>query len=165
MITKAQIGDLLTVIVAIDRRTIGDADIEAWHLILTDLELGDCAQAVKDHYTERRDWLMPADVHTRATAIARARAGRERIAELEAQDREETERERLAIEAAAPSPDWQSLGSRLAAMVARGGRSVPRVDTRSDAVKRQQARAEIDAARALATPERATSNVSEGATS
>lgn len=146
MITKAQIGDLLTVITALDRRTIGDADIEAWHLILADLELEDCMHAVRDHYTERRDWLMPADVHHRATAIARARAGRQRVAELRAADAAETEREQQAIAAAQPV-DRESLRTRLAALAARGGRTVPRVDPRSDEVRRREARRELEVAR------------------
>lgn len=148
MITKAQIGDLLTVITAIDRRTIGDADIEAWHLILGDLELADCAQAVKDHYSERRDWLMPADVHTRATGIARRRAGRARIAELEAIEAAEDEAERLAIAGADPV-DRDELRSRLAALNARGHR-VPRVDPRPDATRLEEARWELAAARTSA---------------
>lgn len=82
---KSQVGDLLTVIVAFDRRTIGEADIEAWHLILADLPLEDCAQAVKDHYTESRDWIMPVDVRNGAIRIDRRRRGAIRNAELDAQ--------------------------------------------------------------------------------
>jgi hypothetical protein len=83
--TKAQVAQLLTIIASFDRRTVGESDVEAWHLILGDLDVEDCAQAVKDHYGERTSWLMPADIRTRATSTARRREGQRRIAELEAQ--------------------------------------------------------------------------------
>ena len=83
--TKTETAELLTVIAAFDRRTLGDADVEAWHLIIADLDRDDCAEAVKHHYATRRDWLMPADVRAFAVDAARRRQGRERLARLEQQ--------------------------------------------------------------------------------
>lgn len=83
--TKTEVAKLLTLIVAFDRRTIGEADVEAWHLIVADLEADDCAAAVKHHYSTSRDWLMPSDVRTFAVNAARGREGQRRQAELDAQ--------------------------------------------------------------------------------
>ena len=83
--TKTEIAQLLTLIAAFDRRTIGEADVEAWNLILADLDVEDCMTAVREHYTESRDWIMPADVYRRATLAQRRREGEARRAALEAQ--------------------------------------------------------------------------------
>ena len=45
-----------------DRRTVGQADAEAWAAALGDLPLEDCKQAVIRHYSSSADWLMPAHV-------------------------------------------------------------------------------------------------------
>lgn len=80
--TKAEVARLLAMIAAFDRRTIGEADVEAWHLILADLDTNDCANAVRDHYTTQRDWIMPADVRTAAVAAQRKRIGQQKVAAL-----------------------------------------------------------------------------------
>lgn len=82
--TKAEVARLLTMIAAFDRRTIGETDVEAWHLVLADLEPTDCADAVREHFASKREWLMPADVRTYAVAAARRREGQRRIAERDA---------------------------------------------------------------------------------
>jgi hypothetical protein len=144
---KAEVGDLLTVIVAFDRRTIGHADIEVWHLILADYPLADCAQAVKDHYSERTDWLMPAHVVARADRMAKHHAYLQRVAELEAEDAAETRALEAAI-AADPPPNLEQLRQQAETALANGvGRPVPRTRVRHprvpDAVRR-----ELDARRA-----------------
>lgn len=83
--TKAETAKLLTLIAAFDRRTLGEADVEAWHLILGDLDPTDCADAVKAHFTTSREWLMPTDVRTFAVNAARRREGQRRLAEREAE--------------------------------------------------------------------------------
>jgi hypothetical protein len=45
-----------------DRRTIGDADVIAWQAVLSDAVFEDCLEAVKQHYAEETDWMMPAHV-------------------------------------------------------------------------------------------------------
>ena len=85
MMTKANTAHLLALITAFDRRTTGEADVEAWHLIVADLEPDDCMQAVREHYMTETRWLMPADVRTRALAAARRREGQRRVAEREAE--------------------------------------------------------------------------------
>lgn len=160
--TKAQVAQLLTVIAAFDRRTIGEADVEAWHLILVDLEVEDCLEAVKAHFSTQREWLMPADVRTRAKATARKREGLRRRTEIERQIAAENQ--------------GQILQRGTAAIVSKAvvGRSIPaddevraerrrmlqaaahakKVDAEAEAaslnaerVRLEQARAELDALR------------------
>ena len=69
----ADTARVLTKISAYDRRTIGEADVAAWHEVLGDLEAGDCLAAVAAYYTTETRWLMPADVRAYAEAAAKRR--------------------------------------------------------------------------------------------
>lgn len=75
MITPADAAEILTIAAAFDRRTVGEADALAWADALHDLDPHDCGQAVRDHYANSTDWLMPA--HVRA-GVKRLRAERMR---------------------------------------------------------------------------------------
>jgi len=55
---------LLAKISAFDRRTIGEADAEAWAEALGDVSLPDALDAVTVHYRAQNRWIMPADVLT-----------------------------------------------------------------------------------------------------
>src|SRR4051812_1217045 len=156
--TKAQVAQLLTIIASFDRRTVGKSDVEAWHLILGDLDVEDCAQAVKDHYSEQREWLMPADVRTRAKATARRREGRRRMADLEAQIAAEnpgaiTQRDMSAITAGQSIPvDGETRGAlrRAWQSVSHSKREQAEQDATLREAQRErmeQARAELDALR------------------
>lgn len=70
---RAETALALTLAAAFDRRTIGEADVEAWHTVLADLAFDDVKEAVAGHYATSRDWLMPADVRERVKAIRAAR--------------------------------------------------------------------------------------------
>lgn len=137
--TKTEVATMLAMIAAYDRRTIGETDVEAWHLILEPLNPDDAMQAVKEHYTDSRTWLMPADIHDRATAITRRRIGRARVAELEAE---------LAAETAPPTDDPRSVAALLAGI---GRRVAPatkdELDHERRMVKIAEARAELDSCR------------------
>lgn len=58
----SETADLLTAMSAYDRRTIGDGDVIAWQAILSDASFDDCLEAVKQHYAEHTEWIMPAHV-------------------------------------------------------------------------------------------------------
>jgi hypothetical protein len=60
--TPAEVAEVLAMVAAFDRRTVGRADVAAWHLVLGDLEASDVREAVAEHFSGRRDWLMPADI-------------------------------------------------------------------------------------------------------
>lgn len=65
---KTEIAALLTVVVSIDRRKVGHADVEAWLGTLGDLRFEECRDAAVKHYAHSTDWLMPA--HIRRLAVA-----------------------------------------------------------------------------------------------
>lgn len=125
MMTKGDTARLLSLIQAFDRRTIGETDVEAWHLIVVDLDPNDCMEAVRAHYLTETRWLMPADVRAFAVRAARKREGavaRARLdAELAAAERGEVstrERPLLALMAgtpikAAPRPSWHDRNNRV----------------------------------------------------
>lgn len=49
------------------------AMIEFWLGMVGDIRYADAAQAVRDHYRESREWIMPADIRQRVTEIRRKR--------------------------------------------------------------------------------------------
>lgn len=105
--TKAEVAQLLTIIAAFDRRTIGEADVEAWHLVVGDLDAADCAEAVRTYFTDSREWLMPADVRKLAIAAERNREGLRRLAQRDAEIAAENggDPDRKAITAGGPAPE------------------------------------------------------------
>jgi hypothetical protein len=64
-LTPEQTVDLLTLVQSFDRRTVGEADVTAWHLAVGDLPFADSQEAVIAHYRDSREWLMPADIRHR----------------------------------------------------------------------------------------------------
>lgn len=71
--SKSDVALLLAAIAAYDQRTIGEADVEAWHAAAqyARWDLEGARRAVVAHYAEARQRIMPADV------TAGIRAGRE----------------------------------------------------------------------------------------
>ena len=59
---RADTARLLTMIAACDRRTIGDADVAAWHAILGDVSFDDASIVVREHYGSETAWMMPAHI-------------------------------------------------------------------------------------------------------
>jgi hypothetical protein len=70
--SKAEVALLLATIAAYDQRTIGDADVLAWHAAAqyAKWDTDGARQAVVAYYAESRTRIMPADV------TAGIRAGR-----------------------------------------------------------------------------------------
>ena len=71
--TPADIARLLGMCSAYDQRTVGQADITAWHHALGDLAVERAAEAVVEHYRNSRDRIMPADVRRLAREIGNRR--------------------------------------------------------------------------------------------
>lgn len=76
---RAETARLLAAIAAFNNRTIGEADVEAWQSVLPDVTLTDAMEAVRQHYAENTEWLMPAhvrhlvrDIHREREALARS---------------------------------------------------------------------------------------------
>ena len=55
-------GELLALISAYDNRNFNKETTAAWYDLLSPYTLAEAKHAVKKHYAESRDWLMPADV-------------------------------------------------------------------------------------------------------
>lgn len=64
---------MLALCAAFDQRTTGTADVVAWLEVIGDITHADAAQAVKDHYRETRERVMPADIRERVRAMRLAR--------------------------------------------------------------------------------------------
>lgn len=86
--TPGDTARVLAKAAAFDQRTVGQADVAAWHEALHDLDVTDALAAVTRHYAANDQRLMPVHVRRLATELDRER---HRIAR--------EERERLALEA------------------------------------------------------------------
>lgn len=73
---KSQVSALLTLAAAYDRRTIGEADVEAWHDALGDLSYDDAQAVIKGHYRVSNDWLMPSTIRAGVRKIRADRLDR-----------------------------------------------------------------------------------------
>lgn len=66
---ESDTAQLLARVQSFDRRTIGVADVAAWHQIIGDLDLQDCVAAVVEHYRQPSPpWCMPSHVRTAVLA-------------------------------------------------------------------------------------------------
>jgi hypothetical protein len=98
-----EIGLVLAKLAAFDQRTVGEADLLAWHEVIGRFDLQDCLTAVTTHYTETRDRAMPADIRHLAIGI---------------RDRRKATAEQLALAAAPPLADRSEVVKALVRQVA-----------------------------------------------
>ncbi len=75
-----EVAQVLAKAAAFDRRTVGEADIMAWHEAIGDLAVEEALAGVTRWYRDRADWLMPS--HLRE-AVRLVRADRRREARIE----------------------------------------------------------------------------------
>lgn len=92
----SEAAEILTMCIAFDRRTVGEADVTAWHLVLGDIEKQDAAIAVRDHYTTSDEWLMPATLRRLAVAARNRRTLNPQVAAPGCWEPDDTARKRLA---------------------------------------------------------------------
>lgn len=70
-----EIGKLLGLMALADNRKPPEDDegraamIAFWLSMVGDLAYADAAEAVRDHYRESRQWIMPSDIRQRVAAI------------------------------------------------------------------------------------------------
>lgn len=67
--TPADTARVLAKAAAYDQRTVGHADVLAWHEALGDLDPTDALTAVTRHYRDNTDRLMPAHIRRNVTTI------------------------------------------------------------------------------------------------
>lgn len=81
------IGKLLAYIAAFDKRTVGTADVLAWHDVLSDLSFDAAKEAVRRWYADNDGMIMPANVrHGAKGPHPASRPAAEVLAELAAGD-------------------------------------------------------------------------------
>src|ERR1700752_1667575 len=98
---RDKVIDVLTVVAATDRRTVGEADVTMWTAVMGHLPKDLALQAVVDHFREKPGvWLEPGHVVAAARAISRDRIMRlsdeQRKAREDALDAELERRNRIA---------------------------------------------------------------------
>lgn len=71
--TPADTARLLSKAAAFDQRTIGAADVAAWHEAVADLDAADAMAAVTRHYQSTDQRIMPSHLIRLAAEIARER--------------------------------------------------------------------------------------------
>lgn len=79
---RSQIALLLTAIAGRDQRTIGDADVLAWHQDLGDLGYDDALAAVTRHFRDSIDRIMPAHIRRIVRIIHDEQRAHSVVAEL-----------------------------------------------------------------------------------
>ncbi|MGH3415020.1 MAG: hypothetical protein ACRDVE_14510 [Actinocrinis sp.] len=80
--TPEEIGKLLATCAAFDNRKTDDSAVLAWLGAVGDLSHPECEAAVIAHYSDSREWIMPADVRSRVRRKRRVAADHGRIREL-----------------------------------------------------------------------------------
>lgn len=78
-----------------DNRTVGDANVLAWHEILGELDIRDCLRAITLHHSDSTEYLMPAHVRRIAEKVRSERQ------ELEFRDQQHRELEAYRADAGA----------------------------------------------------------------
>lgn len=71
--TREEVFDLLTYMAARDRRTVGKADVAAWFEDAGDLDYADAREAVRIHFRESTEWLVPAHIRRLVKSIRERR--------------------------------------------------------------------------------------------
>lgn len=64
---KSETARLLQMCAAYDLRTVGEADVEAWHAVICGLTFDTCREAVIEHYSDSAERIMPSHVRAIAT--------------------------------------------------------------------------------------------------
>lgn len=102
-------ADILTAIAAYDLRTIGEADVHAWHAAIGELPKPLALEAVVVHHKTSAERCKPAHVIGIAKTIRRERAEREDAQHREARQHHHDRRHGLT------GPDYQLGGLPIAA--------------------------------------------------
>jgi len=80
--TPEEAGKLLGMCAAYDNRNVDDAALYAWFRVVGDLPYAECESAVIAHYSDSREWIMPADVRKRVKRAQYDAEDRGRIKQL-----------------------------------------------------------------------------------
>lgn len=73
---KQEVGKLLTLAALVDNRSVTTEACLMWHELVGDIGFDDAVDAMRAHYRESKDWLMPVHVRQRVRDARRAVEGR-----------------------------------------------------------------------------------------
>lgn len=59
---KSEVLKLLTIASAFDNRRPTDEQVDAWFAVIGDLDYLDAERAVREHFRESTEWMLPAHV-------------------------------------------------------------------------------------------------------
>lgn len=120
---RSETATLLSVVASFNNRTVGEADVIAWHSVLDDIDFGVAEQAVRRHYKGSADWIMP--VHVRRL-VEEIELEERRAASPWAPGQYKVPRDQthpaVASFVAEPSPEVSDLLARLRERLSDGGR-------------------------------------------
>lgn len=86
---REDVIDVLSVVAAATRRTVGETDLKIWQEVIGDDDKQLALKAVRDHLRDCPGvWLEPGHIHQRVRAAIRDRLEREPIEVKEARQRE-----------------------------------------------------------------------------
>lgn len=71
---KSEVLKLLTIASAFDNRRPTDEQVDAWFAVIGDLDYSDSEQAVREHFRESTDWMLPGHVVAGVRALRAERA-------------------------------------------------------------------------------------------
>lgn len=75
-VSKADVARLLTMMSAIDKRTVGESDIAGWQAVLDDrISFDRYAEGIKRYYQQHTKHLMPAELIQIAKTVSRDESG------------------------------------------------------------------------------------------
>jgi hypothetical protein len=76
-VTPGEVSRLLAACAMFDFRTVEEPDAEAWHLVIGDLDYEEAMEAVRRHYADSTDRMMPAHIRQGVKALRQARRRQE----------------------------------------------------------------------------------------
>jgi hypothetical protein len=104
--TRDDTIDVLTAIAAFDQRTIGDADVDAWHLVIGDLPRDYALAAVAHHHRTTTERCKAAHIVKLVRAAINDRMERDRIDALPGRVPGDPQLGGLPIGGATGDPVW-----------------------------------------------------------
>ena len=81
---KTEVAKLLTMASAIDNRTVGTETVEAWYMVIGDLDFDDCTSVMFQHFRSSGEYLTPRQIILGVEALDRKRRAEARRIQVEA---------------------------------------------------------------------------------
>jgi hypothetical protein len=83
-VNKTEVAKLLTMASAIDNRTVGTETVEAWFMVIGDLDFDDATTVMFDHFRNSNEYLTPRQIILGVDQLNRKRSAEARRLHFEA---------------------------------------------------------------------------------